>query len=414
MTLQFDREVVVIGAGVAGLAAARRLYEMGQRPLTIEARDRIGGRVWTDHSRAPVEQGAEFIHGEHAATWDAIRSAAIATHPWGLSRRFGQGGKLLAPDDALGERVNALYAAVEHYHGPERSVADVIADHAQANDPAAAYAQRWLAGFEGADVARLSAPTLARERAHTTAGWTNYCLDDGYDLVPQALASGLDILLNTAVNTIAWSEQGATLTLSDNRILRARRVIVTVPITLLRKGQPTFDPALPPAKQAALEAIAMGHVTKLILWFEQPVTLPSTITSTDGKVATWWPVTSRGSAEQPALMGYTGGPFALALADMGEREAIAQGLDEITTLFGTSLREHCIGGRLVDWSRDPWSLGAYTYSPIGIGTARADLAAPLDSTLFFAGEATVTNGHVATVHGAIETGWRAAGEVGKA
>ena len=158
----------------------------------------------------------------------------------------------------------------------------------------------------------------------------------------------------------------------------------------------------------------MGQVTKLILWFAQPVTMPDTITSTDGKVGTWWPVTSRGSAEQPALMGYTGGPYALTLANMGERDAIAQGLDEITALFGTSLRERCIGGRLVDWSRDPWSLGAYTYSPVGIGTSRADLAAPLDNTLFFAGEATVTNGHIATVHGAIETGWRAAGEVVKA
>ena len=244
MTLQFDREVVVIGAGVAGLAAARRLREMGQRPLVIEARDRIGGRVWTDHSRAPVEQGAEFIHGEHAATWEIVRSAVIATHPWGLGRRFGQGGKLLAPDDPIGERVNALYASVEHYTGPERSAADVIADHAQANDPAATYARRWLSGFEGADVTRLSARTLAQERAHTTAGWTAFCFDDGYDLVPQALAAGLDIQLNTAVNTITWSESGATLTMSDNRTLRARRVIVTVPITLLREGRPTFDPPL--------------------------------------------------------------------------------------------------------------------------------------------------------------------------
>jgi len=165
---------------------------------------------------------------------------------------------------------------------------------------------------------------------------------------------------------------------------------------------------LPAERLAALERIGVGHVTKLILWFDRQCWPEFTVLSTDGQVATWWPVPG---AATPTLMGYVGGPAALGLAARGEAGAIATGLAELTALFGADMRAACLGGRLADWSRDPWSLGAYTYSPVGMGNARAILATPLAETLYFAGEATVTNGHLATVHGAIESGYRAAAEI---
>lgn len=407
---EIDADVIVIGAGVAGLAAAQRLTAAGVSPIVLEARTRIGGRVWTDRSHAPVELGAEFIHGHLAATWTIVHAASLTTEPWGYDRLFAQAGTLVPDNPALAERVGQLYDLTQNYDGPNRSVAEVLAEAAPLapDQPAVAMAQRWLANIEAADLTRLSARILTQERRQSRAGFDNFHITEGYDHVPRTLAAGLDIRLGHAVTQIAWDTTGATLTLDNDTTMRARRVVVTVPLSLLQAGRPIFQPALPLVKQAAIAALAMGQVTKLIFWFDRPCWPPFTVLSTNGVVATWWPV---GNPTQPALMGYTGGPAAIALADQGAEAAIAQGLAELEALFGPAIRHHCLGGRLIDWSRDPWSLGAYTYSPVGSSRARADLAAPIADTLFFAGEATCTDGHLATVHGAIESGWRVAAEL---
>ncbi len=404
------RDIVIIGAGVAGLAAAQRLLAAGAQPLVLEARDRIGGRVWTDRSHAPVELGAEFIHGQNALTWEIVRSAAIATRPWNGPRRFARGGARLplnASNDML-ERTNLLYDAVGDYSGPEQSAAEVVAQRTTADDPAALYALRWLANIEGADTDRLSASVLANEHRMNTAGPDNFRFVDGYDHVPEVLAKGVEIMLNSPVERIEWSEHGALLTLTNGESLHAKRVIVTVPLGVLQAGRPLFDPALPEAKRSAINAIAMGHVTKIILWFDRTLWEPFGFLSTDGLVSTWWP---SGNEASPALTGYTGGNGALAIDELNAAVAVGQALEEVVALFGNELRSAFLGGRRTNWASDPWSLGAYSYSPVGVGDARARLAAPLANTLFFAGEATLTNGHLATVHGAIESGRRAADEV---
>jgi monoamine oxidase len=185
-------------------------------------------------------------------------------------------------------------------------------------------------------------------------------------------------------------------------------VIVTVSLGLLQSGVPEFRPALPPEKQNAVAVLAMGYVAKLPLWFERPFWPPFAFLHTDGLVLAWWPIyIERGAV----LMGYIGGPAALALAGLGQEAAVEQGLTEVATLFGSGARETFVKGQLVDWSGDPWAGGGYSYAPVGAGDARAVLAAPVAHTLFFAGEATCANGHAATVHGAIESGRREAEEI---
>lgn len=406
------RQVVIVGAGAAGLAAAQALRNAGHTPLVLEARDRVGGRVLTDRARAPLELGAEFIHGERAATWSVVRAAGLRAAPWQGPRRFARRGALLPEDHPLAARVFALYEALDRYDGPEPNVAAVLAALApspgQEECDAAALVGRWVANIEGADLGRLDAQRLRWEHAHTTAGPQNFHLLDGYAAVPAHLARGVDVRLAAPVERIAWHEGGAALRLAGGDELRARHVIVTVPLALLQANAPHFDPPLPEAKRRAIGAIAVGQVTKLVLHFREACWPALRAVSSDGAVATWWPV---GDAAHPALMGYTGGPDALALAARGAAAAVEQGLDEAAALFGPKLRECFVGGRLADWSREPWSYGAYTYSPLGMGHARSTLAEPVARTLFFAGEASVTNGHVGTVHGAIETGWRAAAEV---
>lgn len=401
-------DVIIIGAGAAGLAAARALAAAGVEALLVEARDRIGGRIWTDHSHGPTELGAEFIHGDRAATWEYVRAAGLRTSPWGDDRRFARGGRVLPAGDPAVARVYALYEAVAHHAGPDISAAELLGGRAQADDPALGLALRWLANLEGADPARLSAAAFAHERLASSNGEGNFHILDGYDRVVAHLARGLAIRTGCPVARVGWAPDGAVVELAGGEALRARRVVVTVPVGALQAGRLAFAPELPEAKRAALGAIPMGHVTKLAMWFDRQLWPDFTVLSSDGRIATWWPVES---AATPTLMGYQGGHQALAVAAMGEEQAVAVALDELAVLFGPEVRAALVGARLADWSRDPWSCGAYTYSAVGMGAARAALAAPVAGTLFFAGEAVAAGGHIATVHGAIESGRRAAAEI---
>jgi monoamine oxidase len=408
-----EHDVVVIGAGVAGLAAAQRLRMAGLDPLVLEARERIGGRIWTDHTYAPVELGAEFIHGELASTWQLVNAAGLPAELWPRvdgagARQFQHVGRQGRLDPALSQRIEMLYERLHQYDGPDRSIAEALAGMTEANDEVIPFVLNRVACMESADVNRVSALAISQELAQVTAGWTNFHICPGYDALPAFMARELTVQCGAAVAQINWDEHAAELSLENGQRLTARQVIVTVPLSLLQADCPRFAPALPPAKQKAIHTLAMGTVTKLILWFERQVWPPFTFLGTDGMVFTWWPV---GTPEAPALMGYTGGPGALALAALGQEEAIAQGLREAGQLFGIDIQTAFIAGRMVNWAADPWSRGAYSYTPVGASWARAELAAPLLPTLFFAGEASHTQGHMATVHGAIETGWRAAEEV---
>ncbi|MFV9503815.1 MAG: flavin monoamine oxidase family protein [Oscillochloridaceae bacterium umkhey_bin13] len=400
--------VIIVGAGAAGLAAARRLQHAGLSPLILEARPRIGGRIKTDRTYGPVELGAEFIHGPQARTWEFVRSAGLQTAPWGSDRRFAWGGQLVTLDDPRAAGVLTLYQAVAGYNGPELSVADLLDRLAAKDDPAATLARRWFGNLEGADLNVLSAAAFAAEHAASTNGEGNFHILDGYDRLIAHLAEGLRIRLEAPVTQIVWNEISATLTLADGEQLSARHVIITAPLGVLQAGLIAFAPALPVAKQNALHAIPMGSVTKLALWFDRQLWPDFTVLSTDGQIATWWPVES---ATTPTLMGYQGGKIAQAIAQLGEAAAIEAGLHDLEQLFGPEVRAACLGGRLADWAADPWSRGAYSYSAVGMGTARAVLAEPLATTLFFAGEAVATGGHLATVHGALESGEQAANKI---
>jgi monoamine oxidase len=396
-------DVIVIGAGIAGLAAGHTLQAAGCQVLVLEARQRIGGRIWTDTRYGPVEFGAEFIHGHRAASWELVQQAGLPTSRWGRDRRFAIGGRMLTADDPIGAAVLQLYQQICHYRGPEVSVAELI-EQSTALPVVKQLVGRWLANLEGADLSKLSATALARERRLSTIGEDNFHIDYGYQRLLEPLSANLTIELGAVVTLIRWNADWVDVVLADGRQWRAHRVVVTVPVSLLQAGLPAFEPPLPADKQMAIAVIPMGYVTKLVLWFAEQFWSDFTVLSTDGVIATWWPVSS---TRTPTLMGYTGGQQALKVADLGESEAIAVALRELQTLFAVDVKPYFLDGRLIDWSRDPWSRGAYTYSSAGTLADRVTLATPL-GPIHFAGEATVTGAEIATVHGAFESGRRAA------
>jgi monoamine oxidase len=401
--------IIIIGAGVAGLAAAERLRAAGRNPLVLEASNRIGGRVRSDRADGVVELGAEFVHGRRAATWEVLDRAGLKTRPYEVDdatpRRFSHAGALQPLDWALADQIEAYVERGEQYDGPDLSLSQWFEQLAPAGDMASRLARDRIARIEAASPEDLSALAVARERRLNTAGWDNFRLPGGYDALPTAMAEGSRIRLNAPVTGVAWASAGAVVTLASGESLPAGAVIVTASLAVLQRGLIAFDPVLPRRKREAIARLRMGPASKLILWFGRAFWPPFSFLGADRQLPSWWR-----AAEATALVGFAGGPDALRLGELGERAAIDVALAELSDLFGPVARAEFVRGALMDWPSEPWILGGYSYTPVGAGSAREDLAEPL-SRLFFAGEATSVNGHVGTVHGAIESGWRAAAEV---
>lgn len=409
-------DILVIGAGAAGLAAARALSDAGRRVVVLEARGRIGGRVWTDRSfgPVPVERGAEFIHGARAESWPLIRRAGLQAEPverWSGRRVVLSPGRLVGPwllrvrPDL--RRVFTIEQQLAAYAGPERSLAEWLAERGYS--PLAAHiADLRIAHAYCATPTTISVAELAAELRAADRGPGDYRILGGYDRAIECLAQGLDVRLDTAVTEIRWDESGAELSVGPaSQRLQARHVVVTLPLALLQAEAVRFDPPLPEPKRRAIVALAMAPAMKLLLRFAEPFWHPQmTFLSAHDPVPVWWTI-RRGAA---LLTGFVTGPRAARLAAAGPGGAIEQGLAELSAVFGDAPRRLLVDARVVDWGADEWARGGYSSVPPGAHGQRRVLAEPAGA-LHFAGEATVFASNPATVHGALHSGERAAREI---
>jgi monoamine oxidase len=417
-------EVVVLGGGVAGLAAALRLHEAGHEVCVVEARDRLGGRIHTLRERAwplPVELGAEFVHGRPEAIWRIVRRARlrIGEH---RGHHLIQRGRKLVDGESVWREVQSL---LEKGAGPDQPfIARLQAarrkghDAAQVRTMAAAYVE----GFHAARVEQASVEAIAQQQAAAEAigGDGTRRLLDGYDAIPARLASGLtDVRLSTVVTAVRWRRGQVELQVRSplgKRLpaIRARAVVITLPLGVLQARDVLFAPRLPAAKTGAISALAMGPVVKIVLRFRRVFFSDrlSFVHAPGARVPTWWrPL----PFEAPVLVGWAGGLAAEKLSFLDEREVLETGLSSLARTLAVPRRlidTELEAWRVYDWQRDPFARGAYSWVPVGKLPAQRTLAEPVDDTLFFAGEATHFAGYSGTVHGAIESGERAAIEVG--
>lgn len=413
--------VIVLGAGAAGLAAARRLHDAGVTVQALEARHRIGGRIWTDETFAPfpVEYGAEFIHGEHAVTHALAVAAGIETIP--VNRygrlRWSDGGQARALDALPADRrdlISVLFRAFDRLRAmpldaPDRSLADYLRESGF-DDEALRVADVVLAQTCCASVATLSCADLSRELRVDHAGKREYRLRSGYAPLLAWYASGLDIRFGAAARVVRHTPGGVAVE-TDAGVFRADCCIVTIPVAVLHRGVPRFDPPLSASKQWAIQAMRVEAATKLLFRFDEPLwDADLTFVAHTGLAARWWPAAHM-TRDAGVIIAYATAARARALDALDEAEAIAVGLRELQTLLGRDdLAQRCVAARRVAWSADPFAYGGYAHVPPGAAATRRILAAPEGSTLFFAGEATVYDSNPQTVHGAIESGWRAADE----
>jgi monoamine oxidase len=418
-------DVVIVGAGAAGLAAARRLHDRGIDFLLLEARDRPGGRAYTvasTHGPYPIELGAEFIHGAAHSTRELMREIGEEAVP--SSGEFFRTRKgHLEPESDRWETTERLLQRVD-ITGPDQSVAaflDTIPrDELSADERADVCAL--VEGFDAAIVEDASIIGIAKEW-RSGVNDTSHRPLHGYVPVMQHLAriAGERLLLQTEVTRIEWLPRSVTVQASYAGVplrVNAKRAIVTLPIGVLQARSDLFAPALPSNKREAIAAIAMGPVIKVALEFRDAFWTKiehgryreaGFFQARERPLRTLW---TRIPDRSPVLMGWTGGGAVLRLRRSGVDPTQAA-LDTVALLFPSiDVRAELLKAYLHDWDMDPFALGAYSYLRVGAGDARERLAAPIDETLFFAGEATWSD-DAGTVAGAFDSGYSSSDRVAK-
>ena len=413
-------DVLVIGAGMAGVTAARELTRSGLSVMVVEGRDRVGGRVWSirDFCGEPIEAGAEFIHGVGAQTWPEVQAAGLATRPCPLIRdtmfNVGGGTRWL-PWILLHPGVWPTFPilrAIRKAEPPDRTARQFI-DARGYRGRAETLAQMTLTAHLPGSVDEVGVLGLVADGVLRLETGLNHRVAEGYDTLPGCIASGLDIRLGFSVESIHWADDGVIVHSTAGETISARTAVCTLPVGVLKSGSVRFTPELPETKRAALEVIEMGPVLKLLLRFRERFwpKWAANIGCGTGPVTLYWPVFYGSEGKPPVLTAYCTGPRAAQLSRLSEDEAVGIVLADLRRLFpkadpGRSLLAH----RRIDWATDPFACGGYTFlRPGGVG-ARERLRAPDTGTLFWAGAATEWSPIAATVEAAYSSGLRAAAE----
>jgi monoamine oxidase len=433
--------VLILGAGAAGLACGERLQRFGIPFTILEARDRIGGRALTDYTLAPglpVELGAQMVHGRRVVTHQWVRELGLTTRPWPVGQRalfslrrrlcrfpwFGLPGYPGFGLRAFYEGTRALPNKLQKMPPPDRTLAAFLDEQSPALG-ARLFIELLHSHTYAADPDEIGVRGPAEEdrRAHEEFGYRNFRLNEGYTELFQRRSSPFRDHIRTGVRvtTVHYSDRGVRVEAeaeapAATTVFQGPAAVVTFPLGVLKAHAITFDPELPVSKRTAIQAISFGMGYALQL----------RMTGTDlrdrfGDFSLVWaggPTTfHRPGVRQPnapeVISAFTVGREAAKRAAMSDDERLAATLAE----FSSALPEQTRIGSVLQhsvhvWPSDPLTQGAYSFLPSGVGPmAREELAAPVDNVLFFAGEATHSQGESATIHGAIETGYRAAEEV---
>ena len=412
MAMVYD--VVVVGAGIAGLAAARVCAEAGLRVIVLEASARVGGRILTERvGEVVVELGAEFVHGQAPELLALIAEAGLHTYERTGDFLVGQGGEF----EVLDHDDDDVLEGLKGYAGEDQSFAE-YADGLELNEEDRAAEIGYVEGFNAADAQEASIIALGQQQVAEDAidGGRSWRVVEGYDRVPEYVAgrvraAGGEIVFGARVEEVDWSEEVVRVETYD-ACYQTRRVIVTIPLGVHQGAVVAFKPVARQYEQAAGQ-MRMGNVLRFTMLFKRRLWPEgmSFLMTPEQLPRIWW---TANPSPMLTLTGWVGGPQAeqFALLDEGVLErkmlpVVAKALGLAEAKVGEALA----GFYTVDWLAEDGARGAYSWVAVGGAGASAEMCVPLADKVFFAGEHTDVSGHWGTVHGALRSGLRAGAQV---
>jgi monoamine oxidase len=411
MSLPFEVDVAIIGAGAAGLGAARALENSGLSTIVLEARGRVGGRGHTIMAAPDItfDVGCGWLHSADKNSFvkiaEQLNFEIDKTRPPWREQSFDTGFP-------LEERADFIKALDAFYDRAEQAASELAKSGGDC--AASTYLEpgnRWNPMIDALSTyingSELDSVSILDMNAYEDTE-INWRVRRGYGALMAAYGAHCPLALNTQVTLIDHSGKRVRVETSQGT-LSAGNAIITVPTNLIADQSIRFHPELS-AKVAAARGLPLGLADKVMLALDQPEALPK-----DGNLRGATMRTAMGSFHlrpfgQACIEGYFGGSFADALENSGDGALAAEAIDEIVALLGSDFRRRLKPLAESRWAHDPFARGSYSHALPGHAGARAVLAAPVDRRLFFAGEATSPN-FFSTAHGARDSGERAAGEV---
>ena len=417
------KRIIVIGAGLAGLAAAKALQAQGHEVVVLEARDRIGGRIWTSSKWAdmPLDLGATWIHGVKGNPLTSLAQSLQVkqiTTSYDNSICYNTSGKALssAEDASLEEVRKQVFNAIKQAQNQAndssiRAAIDPLFTHA---NPAT---QRLINFILSGNIEQEYAGSAAKLSAYWYDASKTFQGQDalfakGFRVITDYLAQGLNIKLGQVVQAIHWQASPVRI-VTTKAEFNADQVLVTLPLGVLQAKRVQFLPDLPTAKQTAIAKLGMGVLNKCYLRFNK-VFWPTNvdwleyIPSEHGKWTEW--VSFMRSAKLPVLLGFNAAERGKTIETWTDQQIVSSAMQTLRTLYGTAIPEP-VDYQITRWASDPFALGSYSYNPVGANpNMRKELAKPLANKVFFAGEASEAN-YFSTAHGAYLSGLRAAKEM---
>ncbi len=423
--LSTSASVLVLGAGIAGLAAAQALTEQGRSVIILEARNRVGGRMWTDSSLGvPLDLGASWIHGVNGNPITKLaKQFGVKTVPTDdeNSIMFNADGSEYSDveweeTESLFEEIYEEVALMQEETENDTSLQDafdaVLSEYDLSDEQRRRlnyYAYLGTSLEYGADMNDLSLWEWDQDEEF---GGEEVIFPGGYNQITNGLAKGLDIRLETVVKTIRYGDDGVVVETTAGDFV-ADQAVVTFPLGVLKQASVKFEPPLPESKQSAIQKLAMGVLNKVYLRFpevfwDENVETISYLGDVLGEWSDWLsfvPFTG-----EPVLMAFHGGDKGFALENLSDDMIVAGAMKTLQVMFGESVPEP-IGVLITRWGKDPFALGAYSHiPPFASGEDYDALFEPVDDKLYFAGEAT-SREYPSTVHGAYLSGLAAAREM---
>jgi len=412
-------DVVVVGAGAAGLMAAWELVQTGKHTAVVEARDYVGGRIHTiqdDKFELPVELGAEFVHGDLELTKLLLQKAKVETYDV-------RGEIWQNEDESLDEQSDFIedYSTLNKKFKEvteDISVADFFETHLQGKEfeELRFSLKNYVEGYYAADTNKASTFSLKEEL--TNSDDEQYRVEGGYIklvdyLYQQCKEKGVEFFVSQPVKEIQWKKNEVCVVTHEHKFT-AKKILVTVPIGVLQSQTIRFSPAIPSTVDAS-KKLGFGPVIKTLLQFDEAFWKNKEFAKgkdldklsfifSKAVIPTWWTYHPKHVA---MLTGWSGGPHADKLKNLSEKEILQKALESLSEIFSvdvTPLQKKLKGWHVANWVNDPYSCGGYSYEVVNGSKIKQTIKKPIEQTIYFAGEGLYDGPEIGTVEGALQNG----------